>query len=206
MGADETIKGAFCALLEKKTYDQITVAEICRTAHVSSKTFYKYFDGRPGLVRSIMYDDWAAPILQVREVLPLDHIQTSTQMMVEQSFDRVWQKRNLYRNLFKHYGRTELADDVTHVLSELNRGIYFQYNLPEEELEFVVQLYSSMKMPIIYWWITEHDDIPPKRMADYYVNWCFDHWKKILENRPASQRAAGLNEGRLSSPNRGGAS
>ena len=183
MDAEAAIKEAFCKLLENEDYNRITVAEICRTAHVSSKTFYKYFEGKPGLVHALMYDDWAAPILKVREVLPLEKIESSTTLMIAQSFEQVWSKRALYRNLFKNYGRTELADDITEALSELNRTIYSTYGLEDEELDVVVRLFSTMQIPLVHWWLTERDDIPPQRMARYYEDWCFGHWQDLDTSR-----------------------
>lgn len=182
MDAQAGIKTTFRELLERKPYNEITIAEICRNAHVSSKTFYKYYEGKPGLVRALMYDDWAAPVLQVREVLPLDAIRSGTHLMVEQSFEKIWEQRVLYRNLFKYYGRTELTDDIVSVLEPLNRGIYEHYNLPEEEKDVVVYLFSYIHIPLVYWWITSHEHIPPKRMARYSCDWCFAHWKDLSED------------------------
>lgn len=181
MNASSALKSAFCTLLEHKPYTEITIAEICRSAHVSSKTFYKHFDGKAGLVRELMNDDWAAPVFQVREVLPLDTIRSASHLMIEQSFERIWEKRSIYRNLFKHYGRAELEDDITAALKPLNRSVYERYHFPEEENEFVIQLFSSFQVPMVHWWLTSHEEIPPKRMARYFHDWCFSHWKE-LEN------------------------
>lgn len=190
MSANEIIKETFCKLLEKKPYDKITVSEICQKSHVSSKTFYKHYDGKQGLVRALMYDDWAGPIKQVREVLPLDRIRSATQLMIEQSFERIWKKRAVYRNLFSHYGRTELADDITAVLAPLNRHVYKRYNFTEEEYEFVTQLFSSFHIPLIHWWLTKREDIPPERMARYFNTWCFGHWRDIDENEQGQTEKA----------------
>lgn len=181
MGANETIKEVFCNLLQEKPYDEITIAEICRITHVSSKTFYKHYEGKPGLVREIMYDDWVRPVLQVREVLPLDAIYSATHLMIEQSFERIWERRSLYCNLFKHYGRDLLADDIVAVLEPLCHSVYERYHFPTEENEFVVRLFSSLQVLIIYWWLTEHDDITPKAIARYFNDWCFGRWRD-LEN------------------------
>ena len=179
MGAERTNKDVFRDLLEHKHYDEITVAEICRTAHISSKTFYKHYEGKPGLVRALMHDDWAEPVLKIREILPLDNIYSATHLMIERSFELIWERRALYRNLFKTYGRDLLSDDITSVLKPLCRSVYEHYQFPPEENEFVVQLFSSFQMPIIYWWLTEHDEIAPKSMARYFNTWCFGHWRDL---------------------------
>lgn len=179
MTAEERIKSTFCELLERKPYSEITIGELCRTAHVSSKTFYKHYDGKPDLVRAIMYDDWVNPVLQVREVLPLDSIRSSSHLMIEQSFERIYQRRSIYLNLFKHYGRAQLNDDIGRLLAPLNRQIYSRYGLPEKENEFVVALFSTFQIPVIHWWLTERDDISPKHMARYFYDWCFGHWKDV---------------------------
>ncbi|MCC8182656.1 MAG: TetR/AcrR family transcriptional regulator, partial [Clostridiales bacterium] len=41
----------FMSLLDRQSYHEITVAELCRAAGVPRKAFYRYFDTREDIIR-----------------------------------------------------------------------------------------------------------------------------------------------------------
>lgn len=42
-------------LMKEKRFDDITVSEICQAANMPRKSFYRYFDGKDGIIQSILY-------------------------------------------------------------------------------------------------------------------------------------------------------
>ena len=42
-------------LMTEKSFDDITVSEICQAASMPRKSFYRYFDGKDGIIQSILY-------------------------------------------------------------------------------------------------------------------------------------------------------
>ena len=49
----QKIKSAFVELLFERDYNQITIDAICKQAHASRTTFYRYFDSKDVLLREI---------------------------------------------------------------------------------------------------------------------------------------------------------
>lgn len=182
MQSEEAIKAAMTKLLEEKPYDEITIADIYRTANVSNKTLYRHFDGKRGIVRAIIRDHWVSPVLKAREFLPLDEIKSATAIMNERAYATVHKNLRLYRNLIEHYGREELGADIASALYELNSSVYEGYGFDPEEKEFAAWFFATSQIPMLFWWVMEHSDIPPQRMAEYHYRWSFAHWRERFGN------------------------
>lgn len=180
MPARESIIEAFTQLLGEKPYDQITVLEICKRAGVSNKSLYRHFDGKQAIVREIIREDWTAPVYKVREALPLDTIPSATSMMVERSYQLVHDRRQLYRNLLLNYDRAQLDADFKDVLSEFNADVFSRNGIGGTELSFVVMIFSAMQTPILHWWLLENEDVSPKEVARYHVDWSFGRWRELM--------------------------
>ena len=49
------IEGVLISLMKEKYFDDISVSEICEAASIPRKSFYRYFDGKDGVIQSILY-------------------------------------------------------------------------------------------------------------------------------------------------------
>ena len=49
------IEDILLQLMSEKKYDEITVSEICSRANMPRKSFYRYFDGKDGVIQSMFY-------------------------------------------------------------------------------------------------------------------------------------------------------
>ena len=52
----ESLQGALLQLIAKKSYDSITVTELCKKAGVSRMAFYGNFESKDEIIRKILYD------------------------------------------------------------------------------------------------------------------------------------------------------
>lgn len=52
----ESLQGALLQLVTKKSYDSITVTELCKKAGVSRMAFYGNFDSKEDIIKKIVYD------------------------------------------------------------------------------------------------------------------------------------------------------
>lgn len=179
MSAKEDIINAFSELLEKKPYGKITVSEICGKAGVSNKTLYRHFGSKHAIVREIIRRDWTDPVYKVRETLPMDTIDKATSILVERNCLMVYEKRALYRNLLLNYDRLQLQADFAAVLSEFNEDVFSLNDIEGDELSFVVMLFSHMQVPLLHWWLLEHEDLLPKQVARYHIDWSFARWRDL---------------------------
>ncbi len=48
------IESVFLKLLDTRSYEDITVCEICERAGIPRKAFYRYFDGKEGLLKALI--------------------------------------------------------------------------------------------------------------------------------------------------------
>ena len=48
------IENAFLTLLVTKSYEEVTVSEVCSQANIPRKAFYRYFDGKEGLLEALI--------------------------------------------------------------------------------------------------------------------------------------------------------
>lgn len=49
------IEQILLSLMREKSYDEISVTEICDRANMPRKSFYRYFDGKEGAMQSLLY-------------------------------------------------------------------------------------------------------------------------------------------------------
>jgi AcrR family transcriptional regulator len=49
------IEQILLTLMREKSYDEISVTEICDRANMPRKSFYRYFDGKEGAMQSLLY-------------------------------------------------------------------------------------------------------------------------------------------------------
>lgn len=52
----ESLQGALLQLVARKSYDSITVTELCKKAGVSRMAFYGNFDSKDDIIKKIVYD------------------------------------------------------------------------------------------------------------------------------------------------------
>lgn len=119
------------------------------------------------------------PVEQIREYLPVDEIKSATTLMLEQTQQSIYDNRTFYKNLIKHYGRQNLIDDVVGLESKLNIRMYATYGFVGDELEFISYFFSTVQANTLVWWLSDHEDIPPKRIATFLRIWAFAHWSDI---------------------------
>ena len=181
MTTEENIVAEFMRLVEKKPYGEITITEICRASGVSTKTLYKHFENKEGIVRAVVRADCVTPVLAIRELLPVDDIKSSTRLMIEKNQSDLWEHRAFYTGLLKHFGREHLAAIVVDEVSRLNRSIFATYDLSDIECDFAAHYLASAQMSILCWWFEHHEELSPKEVARLFNVWGFSHFRE-LEN------------------------
>lgn len=180
MDSRNAVKAVFEDLLEEKRYNEISVAEICKRAGISNKTFYKHFEGKPALVQAIVDDDLVAPVIKVREVLPLDAIKSATLLMTESTYATLDRHRAVYKNLIRHFGREELGRAIVGALLPLNESLYQKYSFSPEETQFAAYFFAATQVNILVWWFDGHEDIPAKQVAYLHYKWAYAYWREML--------------------------
>jgi AcrR family transcriptional regulator len=175
----DLIKQGFKQALMIKPYGQITISEICSNAGVSRRTFYNYFGSIDAIVASLVTDDFVTPVIELRKLLPLDNMKSSTLLGVEMLCQTLYDNRDFYIKMVEFRGRLFLATEIIQQTQALNSMIYEHYDLSSEEKEFIAYHIAASLTMTLLWWLENKQDIEPKRMAKYLSTWAFSHFREI---------------------------
>ena len=161
---------AFMSLLAKKTYDAITVKDICEAADVGKSTFYAHYTGKDDLKRS--------GLEAMRKALRDRHRQAMASaeggrdprslafslMMFEHANERIGH----YRALIGSRGGAIALGMVRDVVSELVRDELAASAADGAEdgapRELVVQYAVGAYMAMLTWWLDRGAKLAPQRM------------------------------------------
>ncbi|MEE6273393.1 TetR/AcrR family transcriptional regulator [Georgenia wangjunii] len=112
----ERLRAGMSTLMETKTLDQISVAELCRVSNVHRTTFYKHFDS----VASFATDVFAGLIDELAEVDPQgthEELVDAYRVAVVAVLTHIAQNRLLYRRLFDGRGDLVFQRAVTEAMT-----------------------------------------------------------------------------------------
>jgi AcrR family transcriptional regulator len=171
----DSIKEAFRSLLKTTPYDRISIMELCTTASISKKTLYKYFEGKPDIVETLIYDDIVAPVLELRRILPNNDIKSASILMIERDFETMYDNREMYKNLLKNFGRMEFIDIIISITEKLNLNVYSTLNLSEADLKYSSYFVAAANAMVKTRWIENNFEESPKQMAKLTSEWTLSH-------------------------------
>ena len=179
MGAADKIREGFRALLQTTPYDKITINHILKISDVSRKTFYKYFEGKPDLVAALYVKDVIEPIRAIRDNLTLEEIKSAPLLLTERGYQTLYDNRDIYTNLVKNFGETEMVRLMITHTCELNKSIYENYDFLGDDLDFVSYILATTKPMIFLYWMNEGFQKSPKKMAKLHNDWTMARWREI---------------------------
>lgn len=102
---------AFIALMQEKSFDEITVKDIADRAFVNRNTFYLHYRDKNDLLKSICanrLEDWRRIITQPREGSEQRHFRP----LIIDTLQEISQKRTFYRTMLDSSGATYFADQL----------------------------------------------------------------------------------------------
>ncbi len=181
--ARDALKQALKDTIRVKPYAKITVADLCKLAGVSRRTFYNNFDSIDAIVDVLVFDIFAAPSRNLRTLLPVDDIKSAVILMLEMSFKTIYENRDFCRGALHYRGQYSLLKGVVQHVRALNREVYVIHLGDTEENEFVSYLFAGMAALTILWWIETDGEIEPATMAKYIDRWTFANWHTLEQNR-----------------------
>ena len=171
MGAREALESSFKKLVMRHPYCKITVAEICREAHLSRKTFYVNFQDKESIVASIFEQGAVEPIRTLNATLT--HEQASY-------FET---EKDYYQKLVgPMFGKDDtFIRVVTRSLFTLNQEILGEFEIEDLEREYVSYFFASSQAMFCQKWIADGMPISPKRLADIYHSMAFSYFASLPE-------------------------
>lgn len=144
-------------LLEKKSFEDITVNDICEEAMVSRSTFYSYFDDKYALVTFSLNRE-----RESLEIVAGENIEENLLKLLY----RLKEKKIVYKNLLLAQTNRELNRMIIDHISSFVVGA-FDDGIDEVELSITTTFYSTGIAGIVIWWIEKNFPISEGELAKY---------------------------------------
>lgn len=179
MDAAHSFVASLKSLLRRKSYTKVTIAELCKDAGFSRRTFYKHFADKDAVVVMMIREDWVNPVIEMRKILDLDNLKSANVLLTEQALKSVRDNREVYENLLKNMGKLKLLYTILNENYELSKQIYLTYDYPEDEMDYAAYAAASITATTVIRWIESGFDTPPTKLAKLYELWVFAHWREL---------------------------
>ncbi|MBR5439127.1 MAG: TetR/AcrR family transcriptional regulator [Clostridia bacterium] len=160
------IESAFLNLLVKKHYEDLTVCEICEYAQIPRKAFYRYFEGKEGLLKALIehtllgYQDFYQNFKRERRTIKgeLECFFAFWLAEPQKTLLKVMIKNSLVGHILKHSQSSTLISNV-----DANKF------LPNETEKMRLQIFNfaiSGLMTLMLDWFNNGHKETPSEMAE----------------------------------------
>lgn len=179
MSASDAIQSSFKNLVLRMPYEKISVAEICREAHVSRKTFYANFTDKENVVSRIFIEGAVEPMRTMNAMLTLSQARSISSMYTENLYSYFLNESNYYKKLV---GPMFGTDDtfirvVTRALHAFNKEILDAHSSAADiEKEYMAYFFASSQAMFCQKWIADGMPFTPKRLTEIYSNMAGAFW------------------------------
>lgn len=171
----QAIIDAFVKLLDKTSYEKISVKEIIDAANVGRSTFYSHFETKDDLARHIcneLFEHIFSHVIPPCSTHNFSDMPQSAETRITHILYHLRDKRQYYMGiigyedgaLFLHFFREYMLKKIAIKAS----GSYqeFLQRVPED---FMVNTLTSSFIGMINWWFKNHMREQPEVVANYYM-------------------------------------
>lgn len=158
---------ALAQLLEEKSFQELSVTDICRRAMVHRTTFYAHFNDKQELLRYLLEGlerECAATCLpQDPERSPREYLLTAARNV----FQFFAQRRTLYRACLNSGADTlahTLEDCAARELCRLLSEPRFRAVSPQVDPQVAAHFYTGAMLSLIRWWLSSDDPLPTSHL------------------------------------------
>lgn len=165
------LEKAFTELLEKKSFESITINELCDAAMIRRTTFYKHFADKYDY-----FSFYLSNMIQTsKDHVSIDIIKDNpieyTMLRLSEHLDFMRTHKKLVQklinsNLIFFYYQTlqkQIADELRDIMTQVGD---FE---DSTETDFIITLYAGSLISGMGWWIEHPDDLSEKEIASLIV-------------------------------------
>ncbi|MDE5879589.1 MAG: TetR/AcrR family transcriptional regulator [Desulfovibrio sp.] len=158
------IKAAFLKLVSEKSYDELTVSELCAHAQIGRKTFYAHYSSLDDLFEQILEEITRDYLLAISDYTAPEHIREITRKFYEFSTSQ----GSYYDNLVCSDSYQRIG---TQLMMRLVRGTWCQSrwftSLPRERQDILLCFIYNSGAGLYRQWRVSGMAIPIETMIDY---------------------------------------
>ena len=169
--AQEKFRVALMELMRTLPYDSIGISAICSKAGLSRKTFSRYFSSKDDVVVSQLGADATERVGLLLPVATWADIDHSSEILLESVYSRIYEHRDYYCEICRHFGSFWLAEQLFVLAARLGDAPYKDDAIPADELDFAISIFNGVNAIALKWWFDEGLKTPPKKLAQMIVKW-----------------------------------
>lgn len=166
-------------LVRQQSFSRITVAEICESAHISRRSFYRYFPDKYLLLNATYVDCFFSKIKVDPDGLFWD--------IFKEICTQIYSERDFFRHAFEVKGQNGFWEETRALLVPCMRRDYPSDMQDHKMLNFFVFNDVNMLFQLIEEWIRDDLPTPPEEFAAFVQNSFAVYGKWLYEvstNRP----------------------
>ncbi len=160
---------ALLSSLDRKSFDDIKVSDICKIAGIHRTTFYSYFSDKYELLDACIND----MMIEFSDEIAKDIYNSEKDfysIVIMKLLTYIYSNRSFCKNLLFRNGQSlldALQTSLSSAISEMIAENSLYDNIPAD---VVSQFYSGAIMSTISWWIKNDCFIPKEKLCNYLVN------------------------------------
>jgi AcrR family transcriptional regulator len=179
MDTARTVVAALRDLLRVKPYSKITVQDLCDSAFLSRRTFYKHFADKPAVVEAMIHEDYIDPPLSMRKSIDLKEFKSSARLLSESTFKTISDNRICYDNLLEYMGKLQLAEMISKANYDFTLSVIESYDYRLGDMKFAAFMMGTMTAAMTIEWIAQGYPTSHTRLSQLYNDWVMAHWREL---------------------------
>ena len=167
----QALHNAFTTLLEEKTFEEITVNELCDAAMIRRTTFYKHFADK--------YEYFQFYLTGISETFKshatADTLFTDPQAysvnMLHEMFQFVKGHKKLVDGLRNSNMTSFLYQSLQDIIAKELANVFstLQGNPLTPKNELMISFYAGGLINVVYWWMNHPDDLNEEEISEFLV-------------------------------------
>lgn len=157
-------------LLERKQYDEITVALICKNAGIHRTLFYAYYSDKDEIYNIVLIRYLEHVADEVKKSGDYNNDFTFFREIISKILELVYKKKDLFIDIFSDDGSKKLFNNFYEatVTSFFNLTDYL--NLSKENgKDIIAYFYAGAVISCIKWWIKNDFKMPIKDLTNNII-------------------------------------
>lgn len=174
------IERAFKDLVKEKSYQGISVSDICERAHLSRKTFYVYYRDKEDVMSRIFVKDVVQPLKNINSLFSRSQGREMYQTLYQKIYEKAYEDKDFYRALISPM---KGSDDsfirvATRAIYDFNMEILSSTKPKMDPLktDYVSYFFASSQAMLMQKWISDGFLYTPSELARLYDEITQSYW------------------------------
>lgn len=153
----KSIYEAFIKLLEKSSFEDLKVSDICKLAMINRSTFYSHFDDKYVLLNSFINDLKDNLREELNKNINITNSKEYYMEIIKLLLEHIDSKKDIYKTLMLN-NKNSIAIDMIYntlkedILSKMNNSMNNETKIPNE---FIYNFYIGATLNVIMKWISD---------------------------------------------------